>query len=229
LIDAGRLSGTAHFPETQNWETLLQQVDWLRTADHKYGTLVIDTANGLERLLHEHVCHRDYNDDWGDRGFGAYQKGYEVSLADLNSLLSTLDSIRIEKRMVVVLLMHRKIITVKNPAGADYDMYSPDLHKTTWGAISKWLDTILYGDWEVIVGQQVENKKTGNKKGKGIAQSRLLRTEGSPAWVAKNRLGLVPEIECGDSAEEAFANFTAALKAARNPQPTEPPTGEVAA
>jgi hypothetical protein len=216
LIDAGRIGETPHFPETQDWGALIGIVQWLRDSAHDHRTLVIDTLNGAERLLHEMVCARDYGNDWGERGFGAYQKGYEVSLADFNLLLSSLDALRSEKRMSIVWLAHRRVVTFKNPAGADYDLYQPDIHKTTWGAASKWADVILFGDMEVIV--ETEKKA---KKGKGIAQSRIIRCESSPAWVAKNRIGLPPEIEAGNSAEEAWANYTAAVKAARQKPTTE--------
>jgi len=211
LIDAGQLGEVPHFPEVTDWQTLVAAIQWLRDTDHGYRTIVIDTLNGAERLLHEMVCNRDYSGDWGDRGFGSYQKGFEVSLADLNLLLSALDSLRIDKRMTVVFLAHRRILTVKNPAGADYDTYQPDVDRRTWACVSKWADVILYGDMEVIV--QTDGKQ---KKGKGISQTRLLRCESSPAWTAKNRLGLPQEIEVGDSPAEAWSNFAAAVKAARN-------------
>ena len=110
LIDAGRLGEVPHFPEVHDWQTLVAAIQWLRDTEHGYRTIVIDTLNGAERLLHEMVCHRDYSGDWGDRGFGSYQKGFEVSLADLNLMLSALDSLRLDKRMTVVWLAHRRIL-----------------------------------------------------------------------------------------------------------------------
>lgn len=211
LIDAGQLPEVPHFPEVTDWQTLAAAVKWLRESEHGYRTVIIDTLNGAERLLHEYVCARDYQNDWGDRGFGAYQKGFDVSVADLNLLLSDLDNLRLEKRMTVCWLAHRRVITFKNPSGADYDLYQPDIHKTTWGAVAKWSDVILYGDMEVIV----EKDKSTAKKGKGIGQSRIIRCESSPSWVAKNRLGLPPEIEVGNSPAEAWANYIAAVKVAR--------------
>lgn len=221
LIDAGQLPPVPHFPEAQNWSEVLAQVDWLRSAEHGYKALALDTINMIERLMHEQVCARDYNGDWGDRGFGAYQKGYDVAVADLVTLLSALDSLRVERRMTIIMLAHRRILTIKNPAGADYDSYQPDVHKTTWGALAKWSDIILYGDNETVVGQVQENKRTGAQKGKGISQTRILRARGTAAWVAGNRLGLPDEIEVGDSPVEAFRNFADALKAARLMNQTE--------
>lgn len=218
LIDARQLPEVPHFSEVTDWQTLVAAVGYLRASEHQYRTAVFDTLNGAERLLHEHVCHRDYSDDWGDKGFGSYQKGFEVSLADLNLLLSDLDALRAEKRMSIVFLAHRRILTVKNPAGADYDTYQPDVDRRTWACVAKWSDVILFGDMEVVVGEVKEQKKAGEtiaRKGKGIAQTRLIRCESSPAWVAKNRLGLPPEIEVGNSPAEAWQNYISAVKAAR--------------
>lgn len=216
LIDAGQLAETPHFPEIMDWRSLVSAVTYLRDNEHPYRTLVIDTLNGAERLLHEMVCARDYNSEMGDRGFGSYQKGFEVSVTDLLLLLSDLDSLRLEKRMTIVWLAHRRVITFKNPSGADYDLYQPDIHKTTWGAVAKWSDVILFGDMEVIV----ETEKKTSKKGKGVDQNRIIRCESSPSWVAKNRLGLPPEIEAGKSPQEAWSNFAAAVKAARQKEAT---------
>lgn len=222
LIDAGQLSEVPHFPEVNDWSTLTAAVRWLLETEHPYRTIVIDTLNGAERLLHEHVCARDYQGEWGDKGFGAYQKGFEVSVADLNLLLSDLDSLRLEKRMTVCFLAHRRVTMFKNPTGADFDMYQPDVNKWTWGAVAKWSDVILFGDMEVVVDQVQKNRKTGAEKGKGIAQTRILRCESTAAWIAKNRLGLPAEIEVGGSPAEAWANYTAAVRAARQKGTEEP-------
>lgn len=211
LIDAGQLGETPHFPEVMDWKILTSAVQYLRDSAHEFKTLVIDTLNGAERLLHEMVCATKYDNEWGDKGFSAYAKGFDVSVADLNLLLSDLDNLRLEKRMTIVWLAHRRVVTFKNPSGADYDLYQPDIHKTTWGAVAKWSDVILFGDMEVVV----ETEKKTSKKGKGVDQNRIIRCESSPSWVAKNRLGLPPEIEAGKSPQEAWANFAAAVKAAR--------------
>lgn len=216
LIDARQLPATPHFDESHDWETIMGILDALTVDAHDYKTLVIDTLNGLERLCHEYVCNRDFGNEWGDKGFASYQKGPEVSLGEWRLLLSNLDRLRIERKMTIVSLCHTKVQKFNNPEGADYDRYQPDVDKRTWSLTAKWADVVLFGNFESSVSAVKENKKTGEKKGKGEGgQQRILYTERHAAYDAKNRLGLPTEIEMGASADEAWANFSSAVKTAR--------------
>lgn len=216
LIDAGRLPETPHFPEVKTWPELLGNLEALTNEEHGYKTLVIDTLNGVERLCHEHVCRRDFNNDWKDSGFTGYMRGYEVSLADWRELLVALDRLRDTKRMGIMALVHTKVKPFKNPIGADYDRFAPDMHDKTWSLSHKWADCVLFGNFEIVMTAVTENRKTGASRGKAIGgKIRMMYTENDAAYDAKNRLGLPAEIEMGNSANEAWVNFVAALKAGR--------------
>jgi hypothetical protein len=216
LIDARQLPDTPHFPEIMDWETVLGSVEALTTGEHQYKTAVIDALNGVERLCHEYVCHRDFSDDWGDKGFASYQKGPEVALADWRLLLGALDRLREMRKMTVVCICHTKVVAFRNPEGADFDRYQPDLDKRTWSITHKWADNVLFGNFETAVTAVKENKKTGEQKGKGVGgQQRVIYTQRHAAYDAKNRIGLPEEIVIPDSVDEAWASFSGAVKAAR--------------
>jgi hypothetical protein len=219
LIDAGQLMEIPHFPEVQTWAELLGAIDTLLEEKHEYKAFVLDTLNGAERLCHEHVCARDFEGNWTDRGFMGYMRGFEVSLADWRELLAKLDRLRIERRMTIILICHTKVSTFKNPEGPDYDRYCPDCNAKTWSLTHKWADVVLFGNYEVVVSGGSTGEKA--KKGKGIAQSRVLYTERHASYDAKNRLGLTPEIEMGDSVAKAWGNFAAAVKAGREKGATQ--------
>lgn len=215
LIDAGRLPQTPHFPELQTWDDTLQAVRILKDQEHDYKTLVIDTVNGLERLCHEHVCRRDFGGAWDDKGFLGYMRGFEVSLADWRELLVALDELRESKRMRIIGLCHTKVSTFKNPEGPDYDRYVPDMHAKTWSLTHKWADVVLCGLFSTTVATQKGGEQL-LKKGKGTGgQTRIIYTERSAAYDAKNRLGLPFEIEMGDSAKSSYDAFIEAVKAAQ--------------
>lgn len=216
LIAAQQIPETPHFPEANSWEEILGAVQVLIDDEHDYKTLCIDTMNGAERLCHEFVCTRDFGGDWGERGFASYQKGPEVSLGEWRLFLAKLDELRLKKNMTVVALCHTKVVAFRNPLGADYDRYQPDVDKRTWSLSAKWSDAILFGNFETAVSAVKENKKTGEQKGKGIGgKQRMLYTERDAAYDAKNRLGLAPEIDMGESSAEAWKNFVDAIKAGR--------------
>jgi hypothetical protein len=217
LIDAGRLPEVPHFPAVQTWEELLGVIETLTVEDHPFRTAVIDTMNGGEALCHQFICTRDFGGQWGNTGFGSYSKGYEVALPEWTRLLNALDRLRIERKMTILLLTHTKVKSFKNPEGPDYDRYQPDVHEKTWGLSHKWADCVLFGNFEVTVAVD----KAEAKRGKGTGgKFRLMYTERSAAYDAKNRLGLLTEIEMGNSAPEAWTNFMAAIKAGREMQST---------
>lgn len=197
------------FPAATSWDELLDQLDWLATAEHNHKALAIDALGGIERLCHEYVCRRDFGGDWSERGFEGYMRGYSVSLADWRLFLAALDRLRSEKRMGVFLLGHAKVGPFRNPEGADYDRWSVDVHHKTWGLTHRWADLVLFANFEV------HTTKDGLKtKAKG-GQTRMLYTEHHAAYDAKNRHGLPAEIDMGTSGAEAWTNFVEALKSAK--------------
>jgi hypothetical protein len=219
LIDSGRVPETPHFPELMNWPDLLAAVAALLIEPHDFRTVVIDTLNGAERLCHEHVCHREYAGRWGREGFTAFNNGYEVALADWREYLTALDRLRAERKMAVLVLCHSKIGTYKNPEGPDFDRFIPDLHPKTWGFTHKWADYVIFQNFDT----HVDAGKSPRPKGLG-GTHRVLHTERTAAFDAKNRHGLPARIDCGAGAAEAWANLTAAMRAGRTrPQPQEPP------
>ena len=221
LIDSGQIPPTSHFPELQDWSELLDAIKLLRTGVHDYKTVVLDTANGAERMMYEYVCERDFGGDWGERGFAGYQRGYEVAMDSWKFLQNELDKLRYERNMSVFFLMHTQIKTFKNPAGADYDRYVPKMHDKAWSVTQGWLDAIFFGNYEVMVKQGSKTADPG-KKGKASDQSyRILYTgsEPNPIFDAKNRMGLPQEIEMGDSALEGWTALSNALRSARKIEP----------
>jgi hypothetical protein len=220
LINSGQLTETPHLPEFTDWTALLESLDWIRGSNRAHKTLVIDAIGGAERLCFEHVCERDFGGDWSERGFAGYQRGYEVALGDWKQFLTALDRIRLERKMSIVLLGHSKISSYKNPSGPDYDRYVPDISPKTWAMTHKWSDGVLFWNFETQVGQVQENKKSGVKKGKLLGQSRILYCQSTGAYDAKNRLGLLPEIDMGRSPQQAWAALKGALIASRKPAPS---------
>lgn len=206
LIHAGQVKPTPHLPEITTWTALLDVIRELRESKHDYETIVFDTLNGFERILHEHVCRRDFCGEWGEKGFASYQKGYTQALTDWREFLWLLDAMRSEQKLRIVLLCHSRITKFANPDGPDYDRYEPDLHKKTWGLTHKWADIVFFGNYFSVVD------KDGKGKG-GI--KRLLYTQRTAAYDAKNRHGLPVDIDLGATATEGYNNFVQAMQTAR--------------
>jgi hypothetical protein len=217
LIDHGLVPETDHFEECKSWEDALASIEHLARGRTGHQTLVIDTANGLEQLCHEHVCEQRYE---GNRAeFLAYGKGPDVALEEWVRLLRLLDACR-DAKIGILLLYHVRIRPFKNPEGEDYDRYVPDMSEKTWGITLRWLDMALFGNYAVEV------KKGGLGKGKVVRSrnvaERFFHTQRTPAYDAKNRHNLPPQIPMGNSGREAWNNLMAALKRSKAALPQRP-------
>ena len=191
-------------PRATKWLDLMMNLNALATEEHAYKGIAIDTATCAESLCHEHVTDSQFGGSWDS--FMAYHKGYEIAAnSEWTDLLDKLDALR-DKGMSVVLLGHTRVAPFKNPEGEDYDRFQPDLHKKTAAALTRWADAVLFANYYT----EVEDGK-----GKG-GKSRVLYTEYSPAFDAKNRLGLPPVLDMGSNGTEAWANLVGAIKEARS-------------
>lgn len=162
--------------------------------------IALDAMSGFERLCHEHVCRRDFDSDWGEKGFGMFQKGYDVSIAEWLLLLQRLDQLHQEKNVGVILLSHSRVRLFKNPMGPDFDKYLADCHEKTWAVTAKWADAILFGTFQTVTE---EDRKSKRVKGTGGTQ-RVLYTEQTDAYVAKNRYGMPSAIAMPDDPAATF-------------------------
>jgi len=167
-------------PET--FADVLALVDEITANGSEFKTLVIDTMDWLERSIHSYVCQRDGKAAILDYGYG---KGYVVAEQELVLLLSKLDALRSRQKMGIVLLSHVHIKTFSSPDGNTWDRYEAKGHKGFTGILREWPDACLFAVYEVF-----KTKEKGEQREKVIGGDRIIHTQWSPGWDAKNRLGL---------------------------------------
>ena len=206
LIQSGQIAETSHVDEVKDWPTFMSYLDAIiEHGEFNFKTLVLDCVNGFEALCNQFVCNTMYQGDWGPKGFANFGKGYESASQEWGKMLDKLDLIR-EKKVGIIGLAHSKTVLFKNPEGADYDRYAPDMHKNQWSLTAKWADIILFLNYHTVV------EKDGFKgKAKG-GNIRIAHTERSASWDAKNRHGMPSSFQLGNSAQDAWANFMQAKK-----------------
>jgi hypothetical protein len=208
LLDEGRVTKPImHNPEPfSSWHDVTLAVNSVVVMEHTHRTLVIDTLNGVEQLLFKHIIKTKCDND--PEKFDAYGRGPKIAAQYWQDLLDPLDSCR-RRGMSILLLAHARISKFSNPEGDDYDRYSPDMDKYSWAVLHKWLDMILFGNFEVFTTKTVKSAAKAKAEG---GTSRILYCERTAAFDAGNRHGLPAEIELGNSPAEAFKAFLTSLK-----------------
>lgn len=189
-----------------DWNDVLHLVRNFPIEERK--VCVIDAMGGVERLMHEHVCQRDFQGDWSEKGFFSFQKGYDVSVNEWIILLQELDRLQ-TNGVATVILSHIQVKEFRNPMGADFDRYISDVHPKTWSATHKWADLVLFGTFAIVV-DKVDKRQN---KGKGIGGTqRVLYCERRDAFDAKNRYGMPAEIDVPDDPAQVWPMIINAMK-----------------
>lgn len=209
LASKGLVPEAPHFPEFREYGHVLEATDEMVASKDRPRTLVVDTSNGIESLLHDHVAAEKYGGDWSKKGFLNFQEGYKVSVPIWREWLAKLDALR-AAGTTIILLCHTRVENFKNPEGADFHRYVAELHPETWAATKKFADMVLFLNFHVEVSDV--NDQTGRGKGKG-GRTRVFHCERSAAWDAKNRHGLPSQFVGKGNAKDDFAEFVRLVKA----------------
>jgi len=181
--------GVARLPMRRTLPELQKDLRDVLLEEHAYKSLVIDTADGIETLIHTSVA--------TDSGKGSvaeitYGRGYDAAVNDLRKILFVLDKIRDVRGMTVIVLAHAKIARFEDPANEAYDRYSLQMHYKAAAEVMGWADEVLFANYKTFVrkteqGFRERNVATGTGE-------RFLFTREMPAYYAKNRLDLPPEM-----------------------------------
>jgi len=178
------------FPTVTTFDQAMQALSELYSDQHEYRTVVIDSLDWLERLIHQEVCRKRNIESIEDIGYG---KGYTFALTQWREVLEGLTALRNDRGMTVVLIAHARIERFENPETESYDRYAPRLHRLASQVIQEWCDEVFFATFKVFTKTTDEGFDRKRHQGIGTGE-RVLRTVERPAHVAKNRLNLPDEI-----------------------------------
>lgn len=189
------LLGSERVPEVPrmhvtSWPELLATVQALAKSPGEIKTLVIDALGGFERICWEYVCATEFGNDWGKKGFANYAQGPDLAVKHWLKLIAALDACH-AAGVAVIVLSHVQVKPFKNPEGESYDRYQADCHLKTWAVTHKWADAVLFFNFKQAIdstGQRVHAVPSGGRE-------RVLHTERTDAFDAKNRYGMPPQIK----------------------------------
>ena len=225
--------GTAHMdvarlPSPTSWKMLEEEIDAVTAEPDVCRTLVIDTADGAQKLCYDAVCAERGVD--GIEGLG-YGKGYVYAGEKFGKLLNRLERLA-DKGVNVLVLAHaiQRKVELPEETGA-YDHWEMKLHQKQISPLLKeWADALLFATYKTIV---IQVDKEGNKN-KAKGSERVIYTTHSAAWDAKNRHGLPDRIPLSikalaplfENVPDAPQKAVEAVVADTKPEPVKPPKVE---
>lgn len=205
-------------PAPSSWSMLMEYVGELRAEGPAIcSTVVIDTADWAERLCMEHVLDKHGATGIEDFGWG---KGYTYVKEEFARFLDALSDI-VERGVNVVVCAHAQIKKFEQPDElGTYDRWELKLDKRDAPLLKEWADMLLFCNYETIIVKP--DQKTGGHA-KAAGGKRVIYTSHTPAWDAKNRVGLAEKLPLEFAAIAEHIPSPAALEAPKAPPAANAP------
>lgn len=189
----------AKFPMCKTSNDVLEAIGTLYTEEHDFNAAVLDSADWLENILLAEMD-RDY-----DAKELSYGKGSVILAEKWRILLEGFNALRTDRNMAVIFIAHTEIKRFDSPETEPYDRYQPKLQARSSALVQEWADAVLFTNYKTLVKK--EEVGFDKKVARGITTGeRLVYSQETPAFFAKNRYGLPPSFKLG------WSHFAAALE-----------------
>lgn len=180
-------------PQVKSFDEFEEQLKWIVKEKPKHETLVIDTIDSIEKLLHKKIVSEDSKSSGSmAKAHGGYGKGYEAAES---SMLRVRDEYLKKARdvmgMNIIILSHCKKVTASDTIlGLQYDTYEMTLHQKVQNVFCDWVSCVFFANY---VTRQVDDANSNRVFALGDGE-RVLLTEKRPGHLGKNRFNLPYEM-----------------------------------
>lgn len=171
-----------------SFDEIMDDLTEIRDLDEKpsFKSLIFDTIDELERLIHKQVAFDKDKASIDDIG---WQKGFGMAVNKWADFISLCREIRDKHQIHFCFLAHSFDMTTTNiENGLTYSRYSMALHKKASNYIFGQVEMVLFAKKDIAL-KQVDDKTVAKDLDK-----RILYTNLSALYDAKNRIGLPAQL-----------------------------------
>lgn len=165
----------------------------LKTQEHPFKTVILDSVDVLEDLMIEDILNRHQVKTLKD--VGGYGAGYAELTAEFANLMKRMDAL-FKQGLNVTFLGHETVTRVEEPGEKIYDRVAPAIREANYSQICNWCFGVFYATSRVR--REAEEELGFNQKRKSNVSrvsTRVFYTEPSAAHLAKNIFKLSNPLE----------------------------------
>lgn len=159
-LDVRRINPTS-------WEDILEVFRLAAKGELKCSTLVVDTLDHAEMLMHRDLC-KTHSVPTIEEVGGGYGKGYVVALGEWRRFGVAMDAIR-ARGIGLILLAHSQVKLFQNPSGENYERFELKLDKRAHNFLRERVDGVGYAAFDT----QIVKTKDGKAKAKSSGRATL--------------------------------------------------------
>lgn len=182
----------------QSQEDILEQINWLRTEDHDYKAVILDSASAADEIFSKEVI-----ETGGKNGgkapslaaaCGGYGNGYSAVVNKHATITKWLKRLSDERSMMIIYIVHADLETMKLPDMDDYQRWSLRITSSkNASALRYYVD-----DVDAVVHVRLASALTGDdeKRRKIVSKGeREIVCHATAASVTKNGWGITEPLE----------------------------------
>lgn len=177
----------AKLPVVTSSEGLLDDLRALYKEPHSYKAVAIDTADWLQDIIVAELQQQHSEKELG------YGRDSLMAQQRFGEILVALNYLRDKRSMTTIIIAHSEIRRFDSPLTEPYDRYQPKLIKSVSALLMEWADLVMFATYDVTVKSEKVGFDASVRRGVGAGE-RLLYTEERPAFFAKNRYSMPPEL-----------------------------------
>lgn len=170
------------------WSQVMERLRELINKDHDYQTLVIDSADWLEKKCHKQIIGDSHLDII--KVHGGYGAGLRRSEKMHNELIELLEVLRTKKDMNIVVIAHNEVRKVNDPTvGIEFDSHKINCDNRVANLWMQWADIVGFAT------RAYRLEGTGDTGNTGLMQKgkRVIYFEETAAFRAKTRYSKMPK------------------------------------
>jgi hypothetical protein len=189
---------------------LIEILEWLATEKHPYKTVVLDTADSAEKLVHGKVCADAGVDNiLHPKAFPFYSGFVRAAALWETEILARLGALNEQKKIMPVIISHVETKYVEHPEYGSYPKYSLGVDKRCGAKIFKFCDIVGFLEFATAAAGEGDSIRL-----KGSNQ-RVLRLKPRPFWETKESYNLPPQINIPEDAPgelKGWSELSAAIR-----------------
>lgn len=189
-------------PGVNTWLKLIAGCNDILNQDHDFKTLVLDSADWMESLCHAEIIGRSGKSITTVNG--GYGAGFRQSQGMHKELIDILENIRNKRGMNLIITAHAHVKPVKDPEMLeDYDSFEIKCHEYVSSLWREWVDALFFVRFKTFLSTSDDSVKA-----RALTDgTRVIYTQKQPAFQAKNRFGMPPEMDFTENFWNEFMQY----------------------
>lgn len=179
----------ALFPVAKSSAEVFEAIETLKTENHPFKTLVIDSISKLSAMFEAETIAADGKAKSLNQAGGGYGAGYQIVASAHRKIREACGDLQLTKNMNIVFIAHADRETVELPDQDSFSRYTIRMNPKFLAPYTDDVDLVAFLKLRTYVAT-----KEGEKSRASTDGSRIITCYPTPSHISKNRFGITQDL-----------------------------------